>query len=110
MTDPFLQHLGLARRAGQVLAGQDRFLDRFRREPCYLIVMTTDAGAAARRKIGGLAERHGIPLLAWYDRNTLGSALGLDRCTVVGLTDKGFAENLIRKIPAGSKVTGIPEE
>ena len=110
MTDPFLLQLGLARKAGLALIGQDRLFDRIKQEPCHLIVVTTDAGAAARRKVSALAERLGIPLLSWYDRDTLGNALGLDRCTVVGLTDKKFAQGLIKKAPTGSSVTGVSEE
>lgn len=110
MTDPFLLHLGLARKAGYVIAGQDRLFDNIKRVNCHLIIMTTDAGQAARRKTGSLAERLGIPVMTGYEREALGGALGLKRCTVAGVTDAGFAAGLIKKAPTGSIVTGVSEE
>ncbi|HHT44556.1 MAG TPA: L7Ae/L30e/S12e/Gadd45 family protein [Fastidiosipila sp.] len=110
MPERFLSHLGLARRAGKILIGQDQLQDGKHRDDLFLIVMTEDAGSTVRRKTEALSERRQIPLLVAFDRDELGRALGVGRCSIVGIIDKGFADALINKAPDGSKVAGGPEE
>lgn len=110
MRDRFLMGLGLARRANAAIIGQDRLLEWMRGSDVHLIVLTEDAGQAAKRKIGGLAARRAIPFITAYDREILGRALGLDQCTVVGIKEEGFAKSLMKKAPTGRINAGTSED
>lgn len=110
MSDPFLRHLGLARRANLILVGQDQLRVRGQTETIYLLLMTEDAAPTVRRKVNTLSERRDVPVIVAYDRETLGDALGVGRCSVVGIVDQGFAKALMNKAPGGGKSVSGPEE
>ena len=48
--------------------------------------------------------------LTAYNRETLGRALGVDQCTVVGIKDEGFAKSLVQKAPTGKRNAGTSED
>jgi ribosomal protein L7Ae-like RNA K-turn-binding protein len=97
LSDPFLRHLGLARRAGKLALGQDRLFAALKRQDVFLIVASDDIGSAAGRQLYARAAKKKITVISGYDREMLGRAVGVDRCTVIGVLERGFAETLQKK-------------
>lgn len=75
-----LQYLGLARRAGQVVAGFEVVRQWVRRGKAALLVVAEDAAQGGRQKLQGLAPQ--LLVVDLFDRFELGRALGRDGVVV----------------------------
>ncbi|MFW6201806.1 MAG: L7Ae/L30e/S12e/Gadd45 family ribosomal protein [Gemmatimonadota bacterium] len=86
--------LGLAARAGRVVAGTRAVREAARRGRLDFVVVAADASANAREKLIPLLRATGVPHAEALDRATLGAALGRARLSAVGLTDEAMATRL----------------
>src|SRR5690606_32699003 len=70
--------LGLARRAGQAVTGQDRVTALIENGKAGLLLEASDSAAIGRRKAAGFeaAPAHGIPTVTLFDRDQLSAAFG----------------------------------
>jgi uncharacterized protein len=85
-----IEGLGLARRAGQAVAGFERVRDRLRQGKCGAVVMGADASAEGRRKLGS-----GLPVADALRSDELATAFGGNAVTYVGLAPGALAERLV---------------
>lgn len=90
-SDKLYQLLGLAWRAGKVVAGAN-CVKSVSNEKLRCILISCDISDNARDKFEGISKRAGIPLYEIGDRETLGRAIGKDERTVIGIVDSGFCE------------------
>ena len=81
-----IEGLGLARRAGQAVAGFERVRDALRNGKCGALVVAADASAEGRRKLDG-----GLPVAATLRSEELGLAFGGEAVTYVGLAPGALA-------------------
>lgn len=91
-----LDLIGLARRAGQVVAGFDQVSDYLRHQRAALILTARDGGEEGRRRIAALAGT--ALVLAPFDRGELGAALGRDEVVHLALAECGLAGQLSREL------------
>jgi predicted RNA-binding protein YlxR (DUF448 family)/ribosomal protein L30E len=91
-----LDIVGLARRAGEVVAGFDQVADSLRHGGCALVLCARDGAADGRRRIEALAR--GVPVLDPFTRDELGGALGRDELVHVGLVEGGLARRLLMEL------------
>ena len=91
-----LDLLGLARRAGQVIAGFDQVADGLRQGTVAVLLGARDGAADGRRKLRALAA--GLPLVELFDRRELGGALGRDEAVHVGIAPGGLARRLLAEV------------
>lgn len=95
-----LSLLGLARRAGQVLVGQDRVLGDCRGE--LVIVMADDCSNAVLRKAISSGDGRACFTLAGVTREELGRALGIGGAQIVALrAEGGFAKKITELLQQG---------
>jgi ribosomal protein L7Ae-like RNA K-turn-binding protein len=103
MNDKVYQWLGLACRAGKVVAGADSVKSAsYDKLKCILI--SSDISDNARTRFEKISRQAGIGLYEVGDRYMLGKAIGKGERTVVGITDKGFSD-VIKSILSGERGT-----
>jgi len=91
-----LDLVGLARRAGGLVAGFDQVADWSRHGRCALILSARDGSADGRRRIEALA--HGVPVLDPFTRDELGAAVGRDEVVHAALAEGGLTEQLLKEL------------
>jgi predicted RNA-binding protein YlxR (DUF448 family) len=81
--------LGLARRAGQAVAGFERVREWLRQGTCSALVTAADASADGRRKLAGT-----LPVVTALRGEELGAVFGCEAVTYVGLAPGALAERI----------------
>ena len=105
-SDGLLRLLGLARRAGCVASGVEATRRALRAGEASLVLVAGDASAVQVKKIEGLLGARGVPGAVVADRDRLGRAVGGPPLSAVALTDRRFAERLLRELPGGTSEVG----
>lgn len=88
-----LDLVGLARRAGELVAGFDQVTNALRQGKVGLVLEARDASADGRRRIEAIAGE--LPVVAAFDRRELGAAIGRDDIVHVALMRGGVQRRLI---------------
>lgn len=88
--------IGLARRAGEVVAGFDQCAEALRLKRAALVLEARDGAEEGRRRIEALAGN--LPVLDPFDRFELGQALGRDEVVHVAIAEGGIARQLLREL------------
>lgn len=86
--------LGLARRAGKVVAGHGAVMDAMERKRAHLLVLARDVSAGGKRRLRTAGSQHGLPLLELLTQNELGEVLATSPRGSVAVCDAGFAAGL----------------
>lgn len=92
MTRRCLEILGLARRAGQVIAGFEKVKSAVKAGQVSLLVEAGDGAEDGRDKIRSHAPN--LPVITLFSGDELGQSLGRDRAVHVALTPGGLARRL----------------
>ena len=93
--DPFLQLLGLARRAGKLLYGYDSVVSQ--KDSVSVVFTSNDLSEKTRKNL--IYALESVKTVATdYDMNRLGYAIGTKPVGIVAVADEGFARLLIDKI------------
>lgn len=90
--------LGLANKAGKVVSGEDAVRDGIRHGKIKLTILAEDASKNTSKRFANSAAYYHIPLIVWGQKELLGHFLGKVERTVIGVTDEGFCNALIKKI------------
>lgn len=98
MNRNFFQHLGLCFRAGKLLQGEEVVLKALRKGKVQLVILSADASEKTKKRFFDKCRFYRIPCHAVADRFSLGAALGKDARVVIGVTDRGFADLLLRDL------------
>jgi hypothetical protein len=91
-----LDLVGLARRAGELVAGFDQVADWLRRGRCGLLLTARDGSPDGRRRIEALAGD--VPVTDPFDRMELGRSVGRDEVVHVAIADGGLARQLLEEL------------
>lgn len=90
--------IGLARRARQVVDGQDRIVAAIANGSARLVIVTTDAGANGRKKLLDKSSFYGVPVVNFGTKLALGSSIGRREAAAVAVLEEGFATKLQSRI------------
>ncbi|MCP4330486.1 MAG: RNA-binding protein [Alphaproteobacteria bacterium] len=88
-----IETLGLARRAGQAVAGFEKAREWLRNGRGHVILAATDAAAGGREKVARLAPS--VPVLEVLTRDELGSVFGRDESAHAVVSAGRLAERLL---------------
>lgn len=102
----WLSYLGLARRAGLLVIGQDNVLMALKRKKRnYVVIMTTDRSESLARSLEReVFSRNRIISLGNMTREQLGEAIGLMRCQIVALPEgEGLTDTVILRLKEGGE-------
>lgn len=95
--DNFLSSLGLAMKAGKVVYGADPVMINSGR--IHLLLLASDSGSSTRRNARHLAGKHNFTCVeVAYGKAELGFSIGKKPCALVAVTDRGFAQSLLKKL------------
>lgn len=96
MMKRFTQLLGLAMRAGYIVTGEERVVQKIRSGQADLVLIASDASKNTAKKLTDKSSYYKVPHLNCLDRQTLGQALGYGERVAVAVTNKGFATQLLK--------------
>lgn len=88
-----LNMLGLARRAGKLVTGEELVLNAVRANKTNLVFIASDAGQATAKKVTDKTTFYNVPLVATFTKQALNDATGMAR-TIYGVSDAGFAKKI----------------
>jgi len=100
--EPVLQLLGLAARAGTVVAGTERVREAAREGALCFAILAADASPNAEDKVVPLLVHGGIPYRRAYDRARLGGSVGRSSSSAIGVLDAGLARRLEELLATGT--------
>ena len=97
--DPILHLLGLARKAGQLEAGEEPVGAVCRARHAKLVLLASDAASNTRRRCAHFGQAGECPWLEIpFTKEELGAVLGRGSCAMLALTDAGFSASLTEKL------------
>lgn len=92
--DKIYSFIGLAKKAGAVMAGEGSTQISLKKGKAYLIIIAEDASYNTRKKMDTALHNSKIPLVEFGQKNKLGQMLGKSYLSVISVTDHGFAERI----------------
>lgn len=97
--------LGIAKKAGFLLAGEETVTDAIKSGGVKLVIIASDTGDSSKRKAKDAAGRSGVICLEVpCTKFELGGAVGRGETGIVCLTDAGIAASFAEKlVPLGSE-------
>lgn len=88
-----LNLLGLARRAGKLVTGEDLVLGAIRNGKASLVFFAADGGQSSLKKFSNKTTSYNVPFTTSLTRIEIGDATGLAR-SVIAVADRGFAKKM----------------
>lgn len=99
--DKTMNFLGLCKRAGALVTGEDSVGAAARSGSARLVMTASDAAENTRGKAEHIAAVCGVTALRLpYDKDSLGELLGRRVCAVLAITDKELAKAFAQKLAA----------
>ncbi len=99
MTDELLGLLGLCKKAGKLVLGEEEVIDLALAHKLRLILLASDAAEGGAQKVARCAQEGNAPCVrVSLNKAQLGSAVGRASCAAAGVTDVGFAAAMAEKL------------
>lgn len=96
--------LGLAQKAGKLVSGQDSVERALMANKIYLVIVSEDASDNTRKRFLDSANFRNIPIIFFGMSGELGKCIGKSERKVLGITDKGLAIELLKRL---KMLTGV---
>ena len=93
-----LTPLGLAKRAGKLVAGIEESRRAIRQGIARVVVIAADASEVQKVKVRKVAQARDVPVARVAERTTLGHAIGQGPVTAVVVTDPGLAATVVARL------------
>jgi len=90
--------LGLARRAGRLLVGEDMVLDGLKKDAVLIVFLASDAGPNTTKRVTDKTGSHGVALSTVLTGEDLAGATGMKTLKVAGLSDRGFHTLILKAL------------
>lgn len=97
-TDNILSTIGLALRAGKVVSGEFMTESAVKSHSAYLVIIAQDVSDNTRKKFYNMCEYHKVPIRDYSNKNELGHSMGKEFRASLAVTDKGFAQAILKKM------------
>jgi ribosomal protein L7Ae-like RNA K-turn-binding protein len=104
-----LSLLGISRKAGKLISGQDSVIKAANAKKVFLIIVSKDTSRNTSKRMMNLSARKNIPMFSGGQSDELGRAIGQEQRKVIGITDKGIAKEIYRRINLLTGVGDIDE-
>lgn len=89
-----LGFIGLAKRAGRLVSGEDKTLEYIKSERCSLVILAFDAAEGTKKKLCDKCSFYKRELIEFSDKVSLGNCVGKPFAAVLAITDEGFASQI----------------
>lgn len=101
-----LKLLGLMRKANAIAPGTDRAHEAIQSGRAKLLILPEDAPERALKDARYFLQGHRtLEISVPYSASELGSAIGLGSCSMIAVTDIGFAEAFVKTLGEGAAET-----
>ena len=92
--DKLLQFISLGMKAGAYILGSNSAVSAAKSNKVRLLLLSIDASQNTKKSVNNTADYYDIPVIACYDKITLGRAVGKEQISVIGVKDKNFAQQI----------------
>ena len=98
MSDRVLVFIGLAARAGKLVYGSEAGSIAVRQRRAELVIVAQDASGNTKKLMYNKCSSNSVIICEYSDMQSLGNAVGKGVVSVIGITDKGFAKEILNKM------------
>ena len=98
VTDNVLGTLGLAMRAGRLVSGEFMTENAVKSKGAYLVILAQDVSENTRKKFRNMRKYYEVPIREYSTKDKLGHSLGKEFRASLAVTDKGFAQAILKKM------------
>lgn len=88
--------VSLSMKAGKLAVGEERAKEAIKSGEAHLIIIADDASDNTKKKFSDMAAYRNVPLISIFDRYQFGRLIGKKFSVSAVVTDKGFADSIIR--------------
>jgi ribosomal protein L7Ae-like RNA K-turn-binding protein len=88
-----LNLMGLAKRAGKVITGEELVVKTIQNEKARLVFVASDASSNLIKKINDKSSYYQVAVSQTFSQNELSIAIGSNR-KVIAIVDNGFAKKM----------------
>ncbi|MGE5613163.1 MAG: L7Ae/L30e/S12e/Gadd45 family ribosomal protein [Bacillota bacterium] len=106
MTDKIYSFIGLAKKAGKLVAGEETCESALKSGKVYLLIVSEDASANTVKKFMNASAYRKVGMVRFGQKELLGKFTGGNVRTVIAIKDRGFAEHLKTMIADRGKEHG----
>ncbi len=99
MQDRVLSLLGLASRAGKIAAGGFSAEEAVKSRKARLVLIAEDTQSNTVKKFTDKCTFYKVPLRFYGTKESLGHAVGRESRACIAVTDRGFAESILKIMP-----------
>ena len=92
--------IGLAKRAGRLSCGESACKEAIRMGNSHLIILARDVGKNTSKNILDSCTYYKVKHLILGTKESLGHAVGNEFNAVISVNDEGFANGILKHIPA----------
>ncbi len=93
----FLNTIGIAMRARKVVTGEDATVESVRKSKAHLVLLASDAGKNTSKKIRDKCLHYNVLVIEDFTISEISKAIGKSNRVVIAITDRGFAQSLIKR-------------
>jgi len=93
-----LSLLGIAAKGHNLVSGEFQTLEAIKKGSAMLIIIAEDASDNTRKLFSDKSSYYGVPFKFFGTRAELGSAIGKDLRSSVGVCDVGLADAIIKQL------------
>lgn len=107
INNKFFSNLGLAMRAGKIVAGEEMVIESVRSGAARLVIVAEDASANTYKKLNDKCSYYQVPIHRCGRRDELGASIGKEARVALAVTDAGFSRMLMKQLGERTEVKGI---
>ncbi len=96
--------LGLATKAGKIIAGTDACIEAIEKKSIFLILLAQDASERTKNLFYQKAKDYQIIVIDKLTMESLSRAIGKQNKAVVGVKEKGFAQAMEQVVNGGEMI------
>lgn len=100
----YLGLLGIAAKAGKVVAGADACKEAVRKNKVKLVLVAEDASERTKRNFQMICERQKTPIAIIGEIEVLSKAIGKNNKAVIGIKDENLFKEIYKIINGGDAI------
>ena len=101
-----LNLLGLAKRAGKIIVGEDLLVKALQNKTINLLIIAEDCGKNTTKKLTDKATYYNVKFVKVFTVEEISLAIGMDNRVAIGVTDNGFSKKIRQLLEEGGIVCG----
>ena len=98
--------LGLAKKAGKLISGEEACEKALKSEKVYLIIVSSDASMNTQKKFTDKCKYRNVEMRLFGEKEIIGRYVGKEIRSVIAILEDGFANRLIEMIDSSNNEFG----